>query len=134
MHKRLFSIVASLAIVAAACGGATPSSAPPASSGPSTAPSTAPASAAAGEQTLKYAIDADISGGLTNAADNVPAANANIFLYDALYKFDASLTPQPALASKLADISPDGKVWTVSLTKGVKFHDGTALTDRKSVV
>lgn len=128
MHKRLFSIVASLAIVAAACGGATPSSAPPASSGPTTAPSTAPASAAAGVQTLKYAIDADISGGLTNAADNVPAAQANIFLYNALYVFDASLTPQPDLASKLADISPDGKVWTVSLRKDVKFHDGTAMT------
>ena len=126
MHKRLFSIVASVAIVAAACGGATPSSAPPASSG--AAPSTAPASAAAAEQTLRYAIDADVSGGLTNAADNVPAAQANIFLYNALYGYDASLTPVPGLASKLADISSDGKVWTVTLKAGVKFHDGTDLT------
>ena len=128
MHKRLFSIVASVAIVAAACGGATPSSAPPASPGASTAPSGAPASPAAGEQTLTYAIDADISGGLTNASDNVPAAQANIFLYDALYGFDTKLTPVPGLASKLADVSADGKVWTVTLTKGVKFHDGTDLT------
>ena len=42
-------------------------------------------SAAAGAQTLNFAIDSDLSGGLTNAADNVPTAQAIQFLYDALY-------------------------------------------------
>lgn len=127
MHKRLFAILGSVAIVAAACGGTTPSTAP-AASGASGAPSTAPApSAAAGEQTLNYPIDADVSGGLTNASDNVPATQANIFLYDALYTYDTSMSPVPSLAAKLADISADGKVWTVTIRPDVKFHDGSAL-------
>jgi len=133
MRKRLFGILGSVAIIVAACGGATTSSAPPASGGASSpaasgsaaAPS---ASAAAGAQTLNFAIDADVSGGLTNAADNVPTAQAIQFLYDALYIFDASLTPQPGLAASLADISTDGTVWTVKLKDGVKFSDGSPLT------
>ena len=133
MRKRLFGILGSVAIIVAACGGATTSSAPPASGGASSpaasgsaaAPS---ASAAAGAQTLNFAIDADVSGGLTNAADNVPTAQAIQFLYDALYIFDASLSPQPGLAASLADISTDGTVWTVKLKDGVKFSDGSPLT------
>ena len=34
MQKRLFGILASIAVIAAACGGATTSSAPPASTAP----------------------------------------------------------------------------------------------------
>ena len=45
--------------------------------------------------------------------------------YSGLTQFDASLTPQPALAESFT--SSDAKVWTLKLRKGVTFHDGKAL-------
>jgi ABC-type transport system substrate-binding protein len=129
MHKRLFGLLASGAIVVAACGGpqATPA---PSASAPSSTGSAPPASSAppAAEQTLTMVMDGDVSGGLSNAADNVPTAEAVQFLYDGIYTYDASLTPQPNLSESLADISDDGKVWTIKLKSGLKFHDGTDLT------
>ena len=50
-------------------------------------------------------LDSDLSGGLSNAADNVPTAEANLWLYDALYDYDAALNVFPQLAAEPADIS-----------------------------
>ena len=96
MQKRLFGILTTAAIIVAACGGATTSTAPSAapSTGAQCGASVEP-SAAAGEQTLTMAMDGDVSGGLANAADNVPTAEAAQFLYDGLYEYDESLTPVP---------------------------------------
>jgi ABC-type transport system substrate-binding protein len=74
------------------------------------------------------AMDGDVSGGLSNAADNVPTAEAAAFLYNGIYEYDEALTPVPALAESLATISEDGLTWTIKLRSGVKFHDGTDLT------
>ncbi len=130
MHKRFFGIAAAAVMIVTACGGATTSSAPPASSGtaPSTAPSASGSAAAPAEETLTFVVDADLSGGLSNAADNVPAAKAAAYLYDGLYNVDAKLAPIPALAESLPEVSADGKTWTVKLRQGVKFHDGTDMT------
>lgn len=113
MHKRLIGLLSAGAIIVAACGGstATPS---PSSPGQSTAPSTAPSEAPA-EQTLSMVVDGDLGGGLSNAADNVPTAEAAQFLYDAIYTYDASLTPVPNLATEAAEVTEEGKVWTVTL-------------------
>jgi len=47
-------------------------------------------------------------------------------IYEALVAYaDESTNLEPGLAEKW-DISPDGKIYTFSLRKGVKFHDGTA--------
>lgn len=124
MHKRLIGLLSAGAIIVAACGGST---ATPSPSAPSTSPSTAP-SEAPGEQTLTMVVDGDLSGGLSNAADNVPTAEAYQFLYDAIYGYDASITPIPNLATEEAEVTEGGKVWTVKLKQGVKFHDGAELT------
>jgi peptide/nickel transport system substrate-binding protein len=46
-------------------------------------------------------------------------------IFEGLVKFDKDTTiPVPSLAEKWT-VSDDGKVWTFTLHKGVKFHDGT---------
>lgn len=130
MQKRLFGILTTAAIIVAACGGATTSTAPSAAPGSEAPPaSEAPASEApSGEQTLTMVMDGDVSGGLSNAADNVPTAEAQQFLYDAIYQYDEALIPVPGLAEDFATISEDGLTWTVKLRSGITFHDGTPLT------
>ena len=53
---------------------------------------------------------------------------ARYFWYDAIYRYVNTLTPQPNLSESLADVSDDGKVWTIKLKPGLKFHDGSDLT------
>jgi len=49
-------------------------------------------------------------------------------IFEGLVKFDKNTTNVvPSLAEKW-DTSADGKVWTFTLRKGVKFHDGTDFT------
>ncbi|MGK2851823.1 MAG: ABC transporter substrate-binding protein [Candidatus Limnocylindrales bacterium] len=128
MQKRIFGILTTAAIIVAACGGATTTTAPSGDASTPPASSDAPSPSAAGDQTLTMAMDGDLSGGLSNAADNVPTAEAAQFLYNGLYEYDEALTPVPGLAESLADISADGLTWTIKLRSGVKFHDGTDLT------
>jgi len=54
-------------------------------------------------------------------------------IFDSLYRFKGATTEvEPALAEK-AEVSADGKTWTLQLRKNVKFHDGEPF-DAKAVV
>lgn len=48
-------------------------------------------------------------------------------LFDGLYKYDQQVKLVPALAAALPEISPDGRVLTVPLRRGVRFHNGREL-------
>jgi peptide/nickel transport system substrate-binding protein/oligopeptide transport system substrate-binding protein len=48
-------------------------------------------------------------------------------IFDGLVQFDAFLKPIPGLA-EFWEASPDGRTWTFSLRKGVKFHHGREVT------
>jgi peptide/nickel transport system substrate-binding protein/oligopeptide transport system substrate-binding protein len=48
-------------------------------------------------------------------------------IFDGLVQFDAFLKPHPAIA-EFWEASPDGRTWTFTLRKGVKFHHGREVT------
>ena len=114
-----------LAIVVAACG--TPP-VPSSVASPQNLPSLSPFPSTPPEQTLTMALDEDLFGGLSNAADGAATPRAAVFLYDGLYGHDERLRPIPVLARGPAVVSADGLTWTIRIRSDVTFHDGTALT------
>jgi len=62
----------------------------------------------------------------TNTIDLITAITQNI--YEPLYTFDEKWEPAPVLAAALPKLSEDGKVMTIPLRTGVKFHDGSTMT------
>jgi ABC-type transport system substrate-binding protein len=54
--------------------------------------------------------------------------SAGLVLYNYLYSYDKDGKLFPDLAADLPTISDDGKVYTIPLRKGVKFHNGREMT------
>jgi oligopeptide transport system substrate-binding protein len=134
MQKRLFGILASIAVIAAACGGANTSSAPSApavSSAPgasssaateSTAPS-APADLAA-EQILKIPLDGEPPTLDPNKAQDSTSIAVLHALHRGLLYLDAKGQVVPALAAALPTVSADSKTLTFTLKDGLKYSNG----------
>lgn len=125
MQKRLLGIFATMAIVLAACGGATQSSAPAESTepGPTTEATQAPPeSNLADEQILRYAIVGD-----PPTLDPSPAQDAVSIavlgnLHRGLVYYDKDFNIVPALAESW-DISSDAKTMTFHL-RDAKYSNG----------
>ena len=81
---------------------------------------------------LRIAADGDISDldvhNTTHYLNRVVLLN----VYDMLFALGEDMGPRPSLADKYT-VSPDGLVYTVTLRRGVKFHNGKTL-DSKDVV
>lgn len=60
---------------------------------------------------------------MASTADLVGIVSQHIF--ETLYTFDKNWNVTPLLAASLPKISPDGKIYTIKLRSGVKFHDDT---------
>ena len=127
MQKRLFGILASVAIVVAACGGATASSAPPASTEPGASTpvesdARAPSSDLAADQILHMsALDEPptLDPSKAQDCDSIAVLHA---LNRGLVFFDHDLKIKPELAESW-DITPDGKQITFHL-KDAKYSNG----------
>jgi ABC-type transport system substrate-binding protein len=127
MHTRLFGILASVAVIVAACGGATSSSAPPASAGApggSEAPaasSTPVASAAnlADQQILHIDLGQEPATLDPNKAQSSDAIAVLSGLQRGLVYFDKDLKIVPELATALPEISADAKSMTFTLKDGL---------------
>lgn len=65
---------------------------------------------------------------MVSTADLVGIVSQHIF--ETLYTFDKSWKTTPLLAAALPEISADGKVYTIKLRDGVKFHNGSAMTSK----
>lgn len=96
------------------------SSAQPGASGPSPAGAAAPkpgGTARIGLELPPVTLDAHI-------ANDSLSFTVNELVYEGLFRTTPN-GPQPMLASKF-DVSADGKIWSLKLREGVKFHDGTS--------
>ena len=130
MQKRLFGILASVAIIVAACGGATASSAPPASTEPGAsaeAPSVAPSeSNLAADQVLNVTAQGEPPTLDPNKAQDSNSITILRGLVRGLVYFDKDLKIVPGLASSW-DISPDAKMLTFHL-RDAKYSNGDPIT------
>jgi len=132
MQKRLFGILASIAVIVAACGGATTSSAPtaPAAStapGESAAPveSAAPSAAdLAADQILKIDLGQEPATLDPNKAQSSDTTAVLHGLNRGLLYFDKDLKLVPELAEALPTVSADSKTLTFTLKDGLKYSNG----------
>ena len=129
MQKRLFGILASIAVIAAACGGATTSSAPPASTAPgaSAAPAATPApsvSDLADQQVLHIDLGQEPPTLDPNKAQDSTSIAVLHALNRGLVFFDKDLKVVPELAKDLPTVSADAKTLTFTLKDGLKYSNG----------
>ena len=61
-----------------------------------------------------------------------PTRNHALLVFDTLYGLDDTFTPQPQMVEGHA-VEQDGKVWTLTLREGLRFHDGTPVLGRDVV-
>jgi oligopeptide transport system substrate-binding protein len=141
MQKRLFGILASVAVIVAACGGATSSSAPPASAaapGGSEAPAasaTPVASAAnlADQQILHIDLGQEPPTLDPNKAQDSTSIAVLSGLQRGLVYFDKDLKVVPALAAAMPEVSADAKTLTFTLKDGLKYSNGDPITAKDFV-
>ena len=63
---------------------------------------------------------------MASTADLVGIVTQHIF--ETLYTFDKKWNVTPLLAEAMPEISPDGKIYTIKLRAGIKFHDNSDMT------
>ena len=125
--RRGFALLAALAILASACGGATPSGSPAASVAPGgSAASVAPSAPAEGGD-FTFVIDSEPTT-LAGYPDDLPTSWVTGFIYSTLYGANYQIEYIPGLAESLPVTSADGLTWDVKINDGVTFHDGSPLT------
>lgn len=112
---------------------ATAAAAPTAAATPAAAgvkPTAAPAAAAAGQPKrggiLKVGLQADPTSFDPQKTSLTALFHVTEHVYSLLVRLKPDLSVEPDLAEKW-DISPDGKTYTFTLRKGVKFHSGRPL-------
>jgi len=109
---RVSTLLAAIAVLAAACGNPAPSTSGTAKNG----------------GTLIWALDADAQSLNPFVAGDVPSVRAYGFLFPNLYQADKNLNVVPDLADGMPSVSSDGTVWTVKLKANAKWTDGSPIT------
>lgn len=127
MQKRLIGILASIAVISAACGGATTSSAPAESAAPgesAAATAAPPDSNLADEQVIRLYLSAEdpasLDPGIAETSDSIAILHS---LNRGLIYFDKDLNPVPSLAESMPEVSADGLTYTFKL-RDAKYSNG----------
>lgn len=91
-----------------------------------------PAIAQGARNTLRWTPNADLSqiDPLISTANLLRAHGYMVF--DTLYAVDAKGVPQPQMAEG-HQVSEDGRVWTIRLRSGLRFHDGEPVRPRDCI-
>lgn len=73
-------------------------------------------------RTLRF-VHSNLSSIDPVATGGYPVRNFAYMVFDTLYAMDTSLRVHPQMAAG-HEVSADGKIWTITLREGLKFHDG----------
>ena len=87
---------------------------------------------AAGADTLIFAPQADLAQLDPVWVTAYVTRNHAFLVFDTLYGLDENYQPQPQMVEGHA-VENDGKLWTLTLRPGLKFHDGTPVLARDAV-
>lgn len=76
------------------------------------------------KKVLKFIPQADLAVIDPHGTPAYVTRNHAMLVYDTLYGVDSNNVPQPQMIEK-GVASADGKLWTLTLRSGLKFHDGS---------
>lgn len=129
--RRLAIVASAIAIIAAACGGTTPTTAPSDGGASTSAPATAGPTPEGGPKQ---------GGKLVAAVEGEPTSLDPAFDYDFVSGLATSSITEPLLVfcendqqlcpnlAESWDVSPDGLIYTMHIRQGVMFQDGSPMT------
>ncbi|WP_242704228.1 ABC transporter substrate-binding protein [Candidatus Enterococcus ferrettii] len=83
--------------------------------------------ASAKKDELRIAVSANPPSLDAQIANSNITAQIGYHIFEPLFAMDGNFEPQPVLADSY-EVSEDGKVYTIKLLKGVKFHNGKEMT------
>ena len=130
--KKLFALVTCVSLLASltGCGSNTKSTGAQTTGEPAAKADTSPNSSPSGDDnTLKVGILLDTLGNMDVmlTSQNTVFQISDTITDTLMGKDDETLELYPLLLEKAPEISEDGLIYTCTLKKGVKFHDGTEL-------
>ncbi len=84
-------------------------------------------SGASAETVLRAKVHADLKNHDPIWTTAYITRNHGYMVYDTLFALDANFEVQPQMAESY-EVSDDGKVYTIKLRPGLKWHDGAPVT------
>ncbi|MGN0663487.1 MAG: ABC transporter substrate-binding protein [Negativibacillus sp.] len=126
---RFLALALAATMLLSACGGSETETKAPENTAPSTQNTASAPSAESNTTEVTYKTEVNVAITANPPSLDVQATNSNIVggigshIYEPLFAMNANYEPTAVLAESY-DVSEDGKVYTIKLRQGVKFHNG----------
>lgn len=121
--RRAIGLLATLGMVASACGTPTPSHGPTVA--PATTPATTPAEGISSD--FRFAIDGEPTY-FSPASTDSATSWVNRLIYTGLYRVDDTGDVVPDLATAMPVVSANGLTMTITMRTDARWHDGSPVT------